>query len=60
MCARLGLPVDLAGLEQIGLSCANMVDGLKKIDGSGSLLAVTASEISPESFVRKVFDEQSE
>ena len=25
MCAHLGLPVDLAGLEQIGLSCADML-----------------------------------
>lgn len=60
MCAHLGLPVDLAGLEQIGLSCADMVAGLVHIESSGSLLAVTAREISPESFVRKVFDEQSE
>ncbi len=55
---RLGLPVDRRGLEDIGLQTTHLARALALMANENNLISEQTRLLSPEDFVRKVFDEQ--
>ncbi len=54
----LGLPVDRRALEEIGLQTTHLAGALALMADENNLISEQTRLLSPESFVRKVFDEQ--
>ncbi len=58
-CVKLGLPVDMIGLQKIGLPVEKLETGLGLMAREDCLISVTLRDLSAETLIRKVFDEQT-